>query len=79
MCLQDNNAKTVKPAKAAAPKKKEESSDSSESDSESDSDSDEPEKPTDAAKMPLATDKKNRQVWFLLLVPLTHFIKHILI
>ena len=41
MCLQDNNAKTVKPAKAAAPKKKEESSDSSESDSESDSDSDE--------------------------------------
>ena len=41
MCLQDNNAKTVKPAKAAAPKNKEESSDSSESDSESDSDSDE--------------------------------------
>jgi len=60
MCLQNNNAKTVKPAKAAAPKKKQESSDSSESDSESDSDSDEPEKPTVAAKRPLATDK-NRQ------------------
>jgi hypothetical protein len=38
---QDNNAKTVQPVKAAAPKKKEESSGSSESDSESDSDSDE--------------------------------------